>query len=168
MLHARNVLVSCVTYDKVTTSTVARWLKLVWNLSGIDTVKFKAHSHRAASASAAFSRGCSLKSIFDTADWSSEKNFRVLFKTLCVKRKVSYMNAVFKKWSHFQRRDPDAVTIWFMVFNLMADIDSYIVVYFKIVLLPFKMHSIHGKPKALREIMTPQPSFSAGWRALLK
>ena len=32
---ARNVLVSYVTYDKVTTSTVARWLKLVLNLSGI-------------------------------------------------------------------------------------------------------------------------------------
>ena len=61
----RNVLISYVTYNKVTTSTVARWLKLVLNLSGIDTDKFKAHSYRAASASAAFNSGCSLKRILD-------------------------------------------------------------------------------------------------------
>ena len=96
--RTRNVLVSYVTYDKVTTSTVARWLKLVLNLSGIDTDKFKAHSYRAASASAAFNRGCSLKRILDTADWSSEKNFRKFyFRQSVSKEQVSYVNAVFKK-----------------------------------------------------------------------
>ena len=96
--HTRNVLVSCVTYNKVTTSTVARWLKLVLNLSGIDTDKFKAHSYRTASASAAFNRGCSLKRILDTADWSSEKNFRMFYFRYSVSREqMSYVNAVFKK-----------------------------------------------------------------------
>ena len=75
---------SYATYNKVTTGTVARWLKLVLNLSGIDTDKFKAHSYRAAFASAAFNSGCSLKRILDTADWLSEKNFRKFyFSVLC-------------------------------------------------------------------------------------
>ena len=72
--------------------------ELVLNLSGIDTDKFKAHSYRAASASAAFNRGCSLKRILDTADWSSEKNFRKFyFRQSVSKEQVSYVNAVFKK-----------------------------------------------------------------------
>ena len=95
---ARNVLVSYVTYDKVTTSTVARWLKLVLNLSRIDSDKFKAHSYRSASASAAVNRGCSLKKILDTADWASEKNFRKFYYRQSVtKEQVSYVDAVFRK-----------------------------------------------------------------------
>ena len=70
------VLVSYCTYSSVTTSTVARWLKEVLKLSGIDISVFKAHSYRGAAASAAFLSGCSLKEILKTADWTSVKNFK--------------------------------------------------------------------------------------------
>ena len=72
---SNKLFVSYVTFDKVTTSTIARWLKLVLQAAGIDTSVFKAHSFRGAAASAAFSSGCTLKSILQTVDWSSDKNF---------------------------------------------------------------------------------------------
>ena len=75
---------------------MARWLKLVLNLSGIDSDKFKAYSYRSASASV--NRGCSLKRILDTADWASEKNFRKFYYRQSVpKEQVSYVDAVFRK-----------------------------------------------------------------------
>lgn len=76
---SRSVFVSYVTYNAVCTSTVARWLKLVLHSAGINTDRFKAHSYRSASVSAAFARGCSLKGILDTADWSSDKTFRQFY-----------------------------------------------------------------------------------------
>lgn len=69
------LLISYVTHDKVTTSTIARWLKTVLTDSGIDTGVFKAHSYRSASVSAAADSGCSLDKILRTADWSGDKNF---------------------------------------------------------------------------------------------
>lgn len=95
--RSNKVLISYVKFDDITTSTVARWLKCVLKLSGIDTDKFKAHSYRAASVSAAFSKGCSLKRILDTADWSSEKNFRKHYYRQSVSnRNLSYIDAVFQ------------------------------------------------------------------------
>ena len=76
---SRKVLVSYVTYKEKSMNTVARWLKNVLQLSGISTDTLKAHSYRAASASAAFDRGCCLKTNFSTADWSSDKNFKRSF-----------------------------------------------------------------------------------------
>lgn len=66
------------TYKAITSFTIARWLKLVLNLSGIDTSKFKAHSYRGASSSAAKMGGMSLNDILKTADWSSASTFRKL------------------------------------------------------------------------------------------
>ena len=37
------------------------------------------YMYRSASALAAVNRGCSLKRILDTADWASEKNFRMFY-----------------------------------------------------------------------------------------
>ena len=62
-------------YNVVTTSTVARWLKNVLSMSGIDISVFKAHSFRGAAASAAFNKGCSVQMILKTGDWSSVRNF---------------------------------------------------------------------------------------------
>ena len=95
---SRKVLVSYVTFKEVTSSTVARWLKNVLQLSGINTNTFKAHSYRGASVSAAFNRGCSLKTILDTADWSSEKNFSKFYcRQSLSKSQVSFVDAVFQK-----------------------------------------------------------------------
>lgn len=90
------IFISYITYKAVTTSTIARWLKKVLELSGIDTEIFKAHSFRGASASAALSGGCSVQSILKTADWSSEKNFKKFYCRHAVKSsQTSYVKAVF-------------------------------------------------------------------------
>ena len=95
---SRHVLVSYVTFRNVTTSTVARWLKCVLDLSGIDTGVFKAHSYRGAAVSAAFSRGCSLNSILSTADWSTDKNFRKFyFRHTLSKDNITFANAVLRR-----------------------------------------------------------------------
>ena len=46
--------ISYVTYKSVTSSTIARWLRMVLDLAGIDTNYFKPHSFRGAAVSAAF------------------------------------------------------------------------------------------------------------------
>lgn len=88
------VFVSYVTFHSVTTSTLARWLKTVLELSGIDTSVYKAHSYRGASTSAAYSRGCSMNTIISQADWKSDKNFK---KFYCRHSEgdLSYSSAVF-------------------------------------------------------------------------
>ena len=92
---SRNVLVSYITFKDVTTSTVARWLRCVLDLSGINTDKFKAHSYRGASVSAAYKKGCSLKNILDTADWKSDKHFRTYYYRDSVSDKqLSFADAV--------------------------------------------------------------------------
>ena len=91
-----HVLVSYITHRAVTSSTVARWLRCVLELSGIDTSKFKAHSFRGASVSAAFSKGCSLSNILKTADWSTDKHFRKYYYRHAVQNdKLLFVNAVF-------------------------------------------------------------------------
>ena len=70
------MFVSYCTYFDVTTSTIARWLKEVLRLSGIDVSVYMAHSLRGAAASATFLKGYSLKDILSTADWSSVKNLK--------------------------------------------------------------------------------------------
>lgn len=72
---SRRLFVSFCSYKAVSTSTVARWLKCVLHLAGIDISMFKAHSFRGAVASAAFHKGCSVQQILKTGDWSSVRNF---------------------------------------------------------------------------------------------
>ena len=73
------LLISFSTFKAVTTSTVARWLKTVLQLAGIDTSVFKAHSFRGASVSSAIRQGCSLQQVLKTADWTSAKNFKKFY-----------------------------------------------------------------------------------------
>jgi hypothetical protein len=94
----RSVFISYVTYKSVTTSTIARWLKSVLVLSGIDISKFSAHSFRGASVSSALSNGCTLQKILNAADWSSDKNFRKFYSRHSVSNEsMSFTEAVFKK-----------------------------------------------------------------------
>ena len=72
---SNQLFVSYCSYDAICSSTIARWLKTILGLSGIDTSMFKAHSYRGAAASAAFSKGCSVQQILKTGDWSSVRNF---------------------------------------------------------------------------------------------
>lgn len=74
-----NVLVSFKNFCRISTSTLARWLKTVLHSSGIDITKFQAHSFRGASTSAAFRAGVSLNTIMKTANWSSAKTFKKFY-----------------------------------------------------------------------------------------
>ena len=55
---------------RVSIETISRWVKLVLTDSGIDTLRFKPHSTRAARTSAARNASVSLDDILDTAGWS--------------------------------------------------------------------------------------------------
>ncbi|CAC5405659.1 unnamed protein product [Mytilus coruscus] len=59
----------------VACATIARWIKTVLKLAGIDADMFKAHSTRAASTSAAFLAGMPIKDILKAAGWSNESVF---------------------------------------------------------------------------------------------
>ena len=63
-------------YKAVTSSTIARWLKLLLKAAGIDTSVFNAHSVQGASSSAAANLGITTNEILKAADWSSESVFQ--------------------------------------------------------------------------------------------
>ena len=63
-------------HHPVTSSTIARWLKLVIESAGIDTSVFKAHSVRSASTSAAAMQGVTTEDILSAADWNTESSFQ--------------------------------------------------------------------------------------------
>jgi hypothetical protein len=67
--------VSFKTLKAVTSCTLAKWLKQVFFLSGIDISKFSARSFRGASTSKPLGAGVSLKDILETANWASAKTF---------------------------------------------------------------------------------------------
>lgn len=88
------LFVSYVTYNKVTTSTLARWIKTVLCMAGVDINVFKAHSVRSASSSAAFASGCSIKDILTTANWSNAKTFKKFYNKEIEVTNVNFPNAV--------------------------------------------------------------------------
>ena len=61
-------------HNAVTSQTISRWVKLIMRQAGI-TDKFKPHSTRAASTSAALEKGVPLLDIIKTAGWSNAKTF---------------------------------------------------------------------------------------------
>jgi hypothetical protein len=63
-------------HEKVSKDTIARWIRTVLYKSGVDTTRFKPHSTRAASASAANSLNVPITDILAMAGWSSEKTFQ--------------------------------------------------------------------------------------------
>ena len=62
-------------YKAVSADTIGRWLKIVLNLAGIDTVKYGAHSTRAASTSAAKAMDIPIDTIMESAGWTQESTF---------------------------------------------------------------------------------------------
>ena len=66
-------------HNLVTSSTIARWLRVMLERAGVNTEVFKAHSVRAASASAAAGTGLTTNDILNAADWSTESVFRKFY-----------------------------------------------------------------------------------------
>ena len=55
-------------FKPVSSSTIARWIKEILALSGVDTDIFKAHSTRGAAATAAVGKGVSISEILQLGD----------------------------------------------------------------------------------------------------
>ena len=55
--------------------TISRWLKSTLELCNIDTTIFKAHSDRAAAASAAKQANVPIEEILNKAHWNNAKTF---------------------------------------------------------------------------------------------
>ena len=91
------LFVSYVTYNGVTTSTLARWIKSVLCMAGIDVSVFKAHSVRGAVTSAAFASGCSLKDILSTANWTNAKTFKKFYNKEIEVTNVDFSSAVLSR-----------------------------------------------------------------------
>jgi integrase len=66
-------------HEPVSTDTLARWIREVLMLVGIDTKIFMAHSVRSASVSAAKRAFIPTKEILQRANWSSEKTFSTFY-----------------------------------------------------------------------------------------
>lgn len=62
-------------YHKASKATMARWVKLLLQLAGIDITLYGPHSVRAASSSAAKKGGASMQTVMDTAGWSKSSTF---------------------------------------------------------------------------------------------
>lgn len=67
-------------HKPVCSQTVSNWLVTLLKLSGIDTTKYKGHSFRHSSSSAAASRGVSTDVIMSSVGWSSVQTFAKFYK----------------------------------------------------------------------------------------
>jgi hypothetical protein len=66
-------------HNPVTSSTLARWIKNILQLAGIDTSIFTAHSFRGASTSEALNQGISIPEILSMASWSRSSTFQKFY-----------------------------------------------------------------------------------------
>ncbi|XP_044128788.1 uncharacterized protein LOC122922292 [Bufo gargarizans] len=66
-------------FGPVSSPTLARWMKWVMSLSGIDTAVFTAHSARGAAATALAVSGARLEDILRLADWSTTTTFKEFY-----------------------------------------------------------------------------------------
>ena len=66
-------------HDPVSSSTIARWLRMCLQEAGIDTDTFKAHSVRGAASSSAAWSGVTIMDILNAADWSAEATFQQFY-----------------------------------------------------------------------------------------
>ena len=79
-LESDQLLIAIVEPHKpVAPCTIARWLKEVLKMSGIDVSIFTAHSTRSASTSAAADSGITTSDILKAANWSAESVFRKFY-----------------------------------------------------------------------------------------
>ena len=70
--------------------TIARWVKEVLTLSGVDTGLFKAHSVRGASTSKLFQLQTPVSEIMKKADWKSECTFRKFYNKDVLPKNISH------------------------------------------------------------------------------
>ena len=70
-------------------TSLARWLKEVLTLAGIDTNICKAHSYRGAGLSKAYQKGASLNQIVAAGNWSNASTFQHYYNAPCNDNSIS-------------------------------------------------------------------------------
>jgi hypothetical protein len=73
-------------HDRITTSTISRWIRVVLQRSGIDVTKYKAHSVRAAATSKVVSNHTPVQDIMKLAGWTLESTFSRFYNKKIVKQ----------------------------------------------------------------------------------
>ena len=66
-------------HEPVSSSSIARWLRICLQEAGVDTDTFKAHSVRGAACSTAAWSGVTVADILNAADWSNEGTFQQFY-----------------------------------------------------------------------------------------
>ena len=74
------LFISWKTKKPVSRPTIARWLKLVLKLAGIDTSKFTSHSYRGAGLSHAFFKGAPIDKIVTAGNWTNVNIFNKFYR----------------------------------------------------------------------------------------
>ena len=77
------LFLSWATKKPVTKQTLARWLKSVLALAGINTNQFSAHSYRGAGLSAAKTKGAPIEKIVAYGDWKNAQTFHSHYAAPC-------------------------------------------------------------------------------------
>ena len=77
-------------------STIARWLKEVLYLSGINTDIFQPHSIRGASSSKVSMKGLSVQDILNRGNWSNESTWQRFYHKEVVTSAKRFQDALLK------------------------------------------------------------------------
>jgi len=83
-------------HQPVTTQTIARWIKHVLQLSGVDITRFSAHSARHVATSTAFKQSVDLERIRKIAGWTSSSVFAKFYNRKIDDRK-EFMASIMNK-----------------------------------------------------------------------
>lgn len=70
------LFLSWATKKAVTRQTLARWLKTILKMAGIDTTQFTGHSFRGASLSNAYQHGANINQIVCAGSWTNTETFK--------------------------------------------------------------------------------------------
>ena len=74
--NVENLFLSWKTKRAVSRQTIARWLKIVLKIAGIDTSIFTAHCFRGAGLSKAYNKGTPMDKIIAAGNWSNAQIFK--------------------------------------------------------------------------------------------
>lgn len=75
----KQLFLSWQTGKPVTKQSLTRWLKMILDISGIDTTKYSAHSYRGAGLSEAHTRGASMTQIMEAGNWKNASTFNTFY-----------------------------------------------------------------------------------------
>lgn len=81
-------------HSAVSKATIARWIKEILGMSGIDIDRYKAHSTRGAATSKASSMGLRIEDIVSQGNWSNKSTFEKFYKKPIDPRGREFQNKI--------------------------------------------------------------------------